>query len=363
MPNVIGIDVSSAQHPNGAQINYAAAVADLRQRSGGLTPFVLVKLTEGVTYVNPYAAADVAGFKESGANVLGYHFIHAAIPAASQIAYINENRMGVEKVFADAESQGFDGQALTTVSEVSQAVVDTFDGLYSNVSTFGQLSGAPWGKAMWLADPSGVGQNIPRLITQTGQSGVAGIIGPVDMDMADSEALTTFLTPPTPEPTPVPVEITPPTPPAPPALTTGQALAKQLPTVVIGFANSLTVRRVQALLCANGHSLAIDGSFGGITLAMVKAFQSQVGISVDGIVGPITWAKLIGDCPTLSQGATGLDVKRMQQLLTANGHLTAGDGDFGPVSSAQLRAFQSQVGITVDGICGPITWAHLFGIS
>jgi hypothetical protein len=69
--------------PNGAQINYPAAFAHLSQLSGGLQPFAIVKLTEvseqngGLSiYVNPYAAADVAGFKAAGCAVAGYHFVH-----------------------------------------------------------------------------------------------------------------------------------------------------------------------------------------------------------------------------------------------------------------------------------------------
>ena len=38
--------------------------------------------------------------------------------------------------------------------------------------------------------------------------------------------------------------------------------------------------------------LNIDGKFGPITEALVKAFQSSKGLHPDGIVGPLTWAAL-----------------------------------------------------------------------
>lgn len=53
------------------------------------------------------------------------------------------------------------------------------------------------------------------------------------------------------------------------------------------------VKRLQQFLNANyGAGLAVDGDFGPNTKDAVKAFQSSVGIAADGIVGPITLAKL-----------------------------------------------------------------------
>lgn len=55
------------------------------------------------------------------------------------------------------------------------------------------------------------------------------------------------------------------------------------------------VTYLQSLLVALGYSLpqyGIDGSFGNETLAAVKGFQLEEGLTVDGIVGPKTWAAL-----------------------------------------------------------------------
>ena len=53
------------------------------------------------------------------------------------------------------------------------------------------------------------------------------------------------------------------------------------------------VRTLQLKLTALGFSLGkIDGDFGGLTEAAVKAFQYATGLEDDGVVGPLTWDRL-----------------------------------------------------------------------
>ena len=52
------------------------------------------------------------------------------------------------------------------------------------------------------------------------------------------------------------------------------------------------VKQIQTALVAHGYKVAIDGSFGPQTSQAVKEFQKKSGIAQDGVVGPITWAKL-----------------------------------------------------------------------
>lgn len=55
------------------------------------------------------------------------------------------------------------------------------------------------------------------------------------------------------------------------------------------------IRRIQAELAAKGYNVGpIDGQFGRMTDAAVRAFQKDAGEYVDGIVGPKTWAALFG---------------------------------------------------------------------
>ena len=58
-------------------------------------------------------------------------------------------------------------------------------------------------------------------------------------------------------------------------------------------------------------------------------------------------------------GIHGEDVKTVQYLVTAQGHPTGVDGDFGPLTKTAVQAFQSSRGLGADGVVGPQTWPEL----
>ena len=119
------------------------------------------------------------------------------------------------------------------------------------------------------------------------------------------------------------------------------------------------VRPLQQLLRARKHPVAVDGIFGPNTESAVKAFQKAQGLAADGIVGPQTWPKLV---VTVKKGSTGDAVKAVQEVMKfhdqsdGEGGGVLVDGIFGPKTDAWVRGFQDALGITVDGIVGPITW-------
>ena len=64
--------------------------------------------------------------------------------------------------------------------------------------------------------------------------------------------------------------------------------------------------------------------------------------------------------PTISAGATGGAVRRLQRALRRTPNLgLVVDGVFGPLTEAAVKEFQQGAGLTVDGIVGPLTWNAL----
>ena len=67
------------------------------------------------------------------------------------------------------------------------------------------------------------------------------------------------------------------------------------------------------------------------------------------------------------KGVNGADALTVQRLLFAQDYKGADgqalklDGDFGANSEHALKEFQKARGLTVDGDCGPLTWARLLG--
>lgn len=68
----------------------------------------------------------------------------------------------------------------------------------------------------------------------------------------------------------------------------------------------------------------------------------------------------------LKKGARGAEVKALQILLIGYGFSCGSygaDGDFGSATDKAVRAYQKAKGLSVDGICGPMTWSKLLGVS
>jgi peptidoglycan hydrolase-like protein with peptidoglycan-binding domain len=122
------------------------------------------------------------------------------------------------------------------------------------------------------------------------------------------------------------------------------------------------VPALQYLLRDRGHHVTVDGIFGPMTEAAVEQFQIADQLRVDGIVGPQTWGALV---IVLARGSTGDAVRALQDefrfrdLSGDPGRALVVDGIFGPRTAAAVRGFQQALGITVDGIVGPLTWRAL----
>lgn len=65
----------------------------------------------------------------------------------------------------------------------------------------------------------------------------------------------------------------------------------------------------------------------------------------------------------IQKGATGEDVKRLQNSLNNNGYGLTVDGIWGDKTDAAVRDYQTKNKLAVDGIVGEKTWASLLGGS
>jgi peptidoglycan hydrolase-like protein with peptidoglycan-binding domain len=155
-----------------------------------------------------------------------------------------------------------------------------------------------------------------------------------------------------------------------------------------------SVRYVQERLKALGYlSGSVDGVFGNATEAALKNFQSNNGLSADGVVGQRTMDKLKSSSakkaktssssgsskstsmprpitytpsePTtyryLQLGSSGKDVTKLQNRLRDLGYLgQKANGMFDDATEEAVRAFQSRNGQWVDGVAGQDTQSMLF---
>jgi peptidoglycan hydrolase-like protein with peptidoglycan-binding domain len=144
-------------------------------------------------------------------------------------------------------------------------------------------------------------------------------------------------------------------------MTTPPTISEGATGPVVRWAQYLLVRRTLS-------DKQIDGIFGQVTKAAVEEFQTYRHLTVDGIVGPITWATLGGDGPeppALAEGSDGPVVAKLQTALNegrgsfapSSNPVLATDGIYGPQTATAVRGAQQTGGIQADGVVGLQTWA------
>src|SRR5436853_511500 len=111
------------------------------------------------------------------------------------------------------------------------------------------------------------------------------------------------------------------------------------------------IRTLQFLLRAHGYNLAVDGIFGPVTEAAVKAFQTSKGMTADGIVTPQTWPALIIQVKEGSHGDAVRGVQEEFQFRSGEpGKGLKVDGIFGPQTDSTVRGFQHALSLDVPSV-------------
>ena len=290
-------DVYSGSHGSaGSPLRFPEAKAD------GVRGIV-VKSTQGVGYVNPFAEGDLADAQAAGIATATYHY--AGNPdgsfgtPAQEAEFAKANGHG-RFVWLDLEQ--LKNETFAQTGAWAQAFFDAIGaaaGLYSDRSYLSNLPGAPWGRPLWIADPGDVDRPAEAVMVQTGTKAVSWAPALLDVDewVGTEEQFHACFTAATagpvpsapakePAPAPRPVTDSPGRPPAP-------VPPPPLPVLKLGAAGG-AVTSVQALLKAKGQpAVQLDGLYGGATMGAVIDYQRFLKLEVDGIVGPQTWGALL----------------------------------------------------------------------
>lgn len=153
-----------------------------------------------------------------------------------------------------------------------------------------------------------------------------------------------------------------------------------------GYTGADVIAVQQKLKELGFYSGSVDGVYGTGSIAAVKRFQQQNGLTADGLVGSRTYTALMSASTgsssnsgsdnsssssdstsgqdyaegTLSYGSTGTEVKKMQQALKALGYNVSADGSYGALTQMAVTQFQKRNGLTADGVAGSATLKLLY---
>lgn len=124
-------------------------------------------------------------------------------------------------------------------------------------------------------------------------------------------------------------------------------------------------RALKDVGCYNG---SIDGVYGDLTYAAVKAFQYKCSLKADGMVGKKTLAALnkkstknVSSSFILSNGSRGAEVKKLQVYLRDKGYtFTDAITMFGQSTEDALKQWQTDTGRSVTGTFSESDYNDIF---
>lgn len=114
------------------------------------------------------------------------------------------------------------------------------------------------------------------------------------------------------------------------------------------------------ILSASGDWYKV--SYGKYTGYVMKKYVKASGKVEEASTGNENATQGTSSLSTLRAGSTGTQVKKLQQALKSRGLYTGKiDGVYGSGTTAAVKAFQKQKGLTRDGVAGKVTLAALYG--
>ncbi|QQE77678.1 GH25 family lysozyme [Alicyclobacillus sp. SO9] len=336
--------------------------------------FAFIKATESTNYTDVDITVNFEQSKAEGVLRGAYHFARpSASDAKAQVSHfvsvlLKQTDSGDLPPVLDLEDNGglspedlgawVDAWVEELEAQIHRTPLIYVSPYFANTYLPDKLVSTPLWIANWeVSSPADVKQWSDWTFWQYSNKGsVAGIKGPVDLDVYKGTVSALR-------------EVWGPGNSAKPGHSGGSGQSSSSPSashpMLLYGDTGIHVKDVQILLYRAGlHPGWIDGIFGPDTLQAVRDFQHQQKISMDGIVGPVTWTHLLSQTavgrPLLQHGSRGQQVTDLQYLLSYYGTQPGAiDGIFGPLTGAAVKRFQRNVHIGVDGIVGPNTWHSL----
>lgn len=328
--------------------------------------FAIIRAGYGVSYL-PEQQKDVmfethyAGYKNIGMPVGAYYYMYAneigegKKEAENCLKYIEGKNFDLP-IFYDVEDGSIDGLSKEILTAIVKEFCETIEaagykaGVYANKNWLNNKLNVDELKdyIIWAAVYGKNDGNVPadsykyegkhEIWQYTSRGYVGGINGRVDMNIMynditidDSE----------------------------------ETVTEQPSEPVKVFSGDENIRDIQHTLNDRyGVGLDEDGYYGPKTKAgLLKGLQTELnnqfgkGLDVDGIWGPKTY----NACVNVRLNARGNLTYIIQAMLYCKGYDTNGvDGIFGKGTASAVRKFQSNNGLSVDGIVGKNTFKALF---
>lgn len=344
--------ISVYAQPNGIDISAYQGDIDFNAVKSSNINYVLIKATEGTSYIDLPYKMYYNNAKNAGIKVSFYHFFHPANNPITEAQHFLSAINGLKldcKVAIDIEiTQGLNRDQISgNVRQFAEYLkannvdfcIYTYSSFYNDY-----LNDSVKGYPHWIANYS----HDPKIANEIGwqyseSSYVNGIYGKCDADIfsngieVGNNSSTAFTD----------SNYTP--------INNSNSIENNIINGKL-FLGSRCKELQQKLNQLDYNCGTVDGDFGNLTYSALISFQSKNGLSVDGFAGNATFSK-INELINSQSGSQNSDrirtiQRQLNQVLKCN---LVVDGSKGYLTTSQIIKFQRIMGLVQDGSFGSIT--------